>query len=178
MEEKKLIQSAIDLATQWQNRATQLVSDFDKEFYVKMNTMLEHPKDKALLIELMDQCFRSQSNERVADQVIFLLEKYKMAHFFTAKDKSLLWLFKNFGKILPDLSVPLFVRQIREDTKTVVIKGEKQPFNKYLEMRKEEGTRVNLNLIGEVVLGEKEADERMNKYLDALTKSKYQLSFY
>jgi len=169
VEEAKLIQSAIDLATQWQNRATQLVSDFDKEFYVKMNTMLDHPKDKALLIELMDQCFRAQSNERVADQVIFLLEKYKMAHFFTAKDKSLLWLFKNFGKLLPDLSVPLFVRQIREDTKTVVIKGEKQPFNKYLEMRNEEGTRVNLNLIGEVVLGEKEADERMNKYLDALT---------
>ncbi len=163
-----MIDSSIKLAKQWQNRATELVSDFDREFYVKMNTMLEHPKDKALLIELMDQCFRSKSNDRVADQVIFLLEKHKMAHFFTAKDKSLLWLFKNFGTLLPDLSIPLFVRQIREDTKTVVIKGETQPFNKHLEKRKEEGTRVNLNLIGEVVLGEEEANERIQKYLDAL----------
>ena len=32
-------------------------------------------------------------------------------------------------------------------------------------MRKEEGTRVNINLIGEVVLGEVEAAERMEKYL-------------
>ena len=167
--EQELIQASIQLAQQWQNRATKLVSDFDREFYLKMNTMLEHPKDKALLIELMDQCFRSQSNDRVADQVIFLLEKHKMAHFFTAKDKSLLWLFKNFAKILPDLSVPLFVRQIREDTKTVVIKGEEKPFNQHLIMRKNEGTRVNLNLIGEVVLGEKEASERMKKYLNALT---------
>jgi RHH-type transcriptional regulator, proline utilization regulon repressor / proline dehydrogenase / delta 1-pyrroline-5-carboxylate dehydrogenase len=166
--EKEIIDSAIVLAEKWQNRATQLVSKWDKEFYVKMNKMLEHPKDKALLIELMDQAFRCDSNARIADQIIFLLEKHGMAHFFTTKDKTLLWFFQNFGKFLPNLSVPMFVNQIREDTKTVVIKGEEEPFNKHLIMRKEEGTRVNVNLIGEVVLGEEEAAERMEKYLKAL----------
>ncbi|MGA1939724.1 proline dehydrogenase family protein [Arcobacter sp. YIC-310] len=166
--EQELIESSIKLAQKWQNRATELVSDWDREFYVKMNKMLEHPEDKALLIELMDQCFRCESNARVADQIIFLLEKHGMAHFFTTKDKSLLWLFKNFGKFLPDLSVPMFVNQIREDTKTVVLKGEDEPFNKHLKMRKSEGTRVNVNLIGEVVLGEEEAQERIEKYLKAL----------
>lgn len=167
--ETEIVGSAVKLAEKWQNRATELVSDFDREFYVKMNKMLDHPKDKALLIELMDQCFRCDSNARVADQIIFLLEKHGMAHFFTTKDKTLLWLFQNFGKFLPNLSVPMFVNQIREDTKTVVIKGEDEPFNKHLIMRKEEGTRVNINLIGEVVLGEEEAGERMEKYLKALS---------
>jgi len=167
--EQELINSSIKLAEKWQNRATQLVSDWDREFYVKMNKMLEHPKDKALLIELMDQCFRCESNARIANQIIFLLQKHGMAHFFTTKDKTLLWLFENFGKYLPNLSVPLFVDQIREDTKTVVIKGEEEPFNKHLTMRRKEGTRVNLNLIGEVVLGEEEASERMEKYLKALS---------
>lgn len=69
--EQELISSSIKLAEKWQNRATQLVSDFDREFYVKMNKMLDHPKDKALLIELMDQCFRADSNERIANQIIF-----------------------------------------------------------------------------------------------------------
>ena len=167
--EQTHITSAINLAEQWQNRATQLVSAYDKEFYVKMNKMLEHPKDKALLIELMDQCFRADSNARIANQIIFLLEKHGMAHFFTTKDKTLLWFFQNFGKFLPNLSVPMFVNQIREDTKTVVIKGEAEPFNAHLIKRKSEGTRVNINLIGEVVLGEEEADERMEKYLNALS---------
>ncbi|MAD43332.1 MAG: aldehyde dehydrogenase [Arcobacter sp.] len=167
--EEELINSSIKLAEKWQNRATQLVSDFDREFYVKMNKMLDHPKDKALLIELMDQCFRCESNARIADQIIFLLQKHGMAHFFTTKDKTLLWLFENFGKFLPNLSVPLFINQIREDTKTVVIKGEDEPFNKHLKLRKSEGTRVNLNLIGEVVLGEEEAQERLDKYLKALS---------
>ncbi len=166
--EETIIQSAIELAEKWQNRATQLVSDFDREFYVKMNKMLEHPKDKALLIELMDQSFRCDSYARVADQICFLLEKHGMAHFFTTKDRMLLWLFQNIGKHLPGLSVPMFIDQIREDTKTVVLKGEKEPFNKHLEMRKKEGTRININLIGEVVLGEEEAEERIEKYLEAL----------
>jgi len=167
--EQELVNSAVTLACKWQNRATELVSDFDREFYVKMNKMLDHPKDKALLIELMDQCFRAESNDRIANQIIFLLEKHGMAHFFTTKDKTLLWLFQNFGKYLPNLSVPMFVDQIREDTKTVVIKGEEGPFNKHLVERKAEGTRVNINLIGEVVLGEEEAAERMEKYLKALS---------
>ncbi|RXK07817.1 bifunctional proline dehydrogenase/L-glutamate gamma-semialdehyde dehydrogenase [Halarcobacter bivalviorum] len=166
--EKEVIESAVKLAERWQNRATELVSDWDREFYVKMNKMLEHPKDKALLIELMDQCFRAESNSRVANQIVFLLEKHGMAHFFTTKDRTLLWLFQNIGKYLPNISVPMFVNQIREDTKTVVLKGEDEPFNKHLKMRREENTRVNINLIGEVVLGEEEASERMEKYLKAL----------
>ncbi|APW64740.1 aldehyde dehydrogenase [Poseidonibacter parvus] len=166
--EQELVNSAVTLACKWQNRATELVSDFDREFYVKMNKMLEQPKDKALLIELMDQCFRAESNARIADQICFLLEKHGMAHFFTTKDKTLLYLFQNIGKYLPNISVPLFVNQIREDTKTVVIKGEEEIFNAHLKKRKSEGTRVNINLIGEVVLGEQEAGERMEKYIKAL----------
>ena len=166
--EQELINVSVELAQKWQNRATQLVSDWDREFYVKMNKMLEQPKDKALLIELMDQCFRAQSNARIADQICFLLEKHGMAHFFTTKDKTLLYLFQNIGKYLPNISVPLFVNQIREDTKTVVIKGEEDIFNAHLKKRKSEGTRVNINLIGEVVLGEEEASERMEKYIKAL----------
>ena len=164
----ELINKAINLAEKWQNRATELVSDFDREFYIKMNKMLEHPKDKALLIELMDQSFRAKSKQRIADQICFLLEKHGMAHFFTTKDRMLLWMFQNIGKFLPEISVPLFVNQIREDTRTVVIKGEDKPFNEHLIKRKAEGTRVNINLIGEVVLGEEEALERMEKYLKAL----------
>ena len=166
--QEQTITKAIKLAEQWQTRATQLVSDFDKEFFLKMNKMMQNPKDKVLLIELMDQCFRAKSNKRIANQIIFLLEKYGMANFFTTKDKTLLWFFINFGQFLPNLSVPMFVNQIREDTKTVVIKGEAKPFNEYLQKRKSQNRRVNVNLIGEVVLGEEEANERIEKYLKAL----------
>jgi len=168
MEDKILQDEAIALAQKWQNRANELTSAFDKKFYVKMNKMLAHPEDKALLIELMDQSFRSKNNTRVAEQILYLLEKYKFAHFFTMQDKILLWAFKRFAMLIPGICVPMFISYIRNDTKTVVIKGEEEYFSAFLEKRKADNIKVNVNLIGEVILGEDEAKERMNKYLEAL----------
>ncbi len=163
-----VINRAVDLAAKWQNRANELVSDFDKKFHIKMNKMLANPKDKVLLIELMDQSFRTKNNKRVADQITYLFDKYGMASFFTTPERFLVYLFLNVGVYLPDISIPLFINRIREDTKTVVIKGEEKYFNAHLQKRANEGTRVNVNLIGEVVLGEEEAKSRMLKYLELL----------
>ncbi len=163
-----VMNKAIELAEKWQTRATELVSDFDKKFHIKMNKMLSNPMDKVLLIELMDQSFRSSNNKRVADQIEYLFTKYGMATFFTTSERFLVFLFRNAGIYLPDISVPLFVKNVREDTKTVVIKGEDDELNAHLVKRHEEGTRVNINLIGEVVLGEEEAEARIQKYMKAL----------
>ena len=159
---------AIALAEKWQTRASELVSDFDKKFHVKMNKMLGNPKDKVFLIELMDQSFRSKNPTRVANQIEYLFSKYEMASFFTTSERFLVFLFLNAGIYLPQISVPLFIKSVRDDTQTVVIKGEDETLNAHLIKRHEQGTRINLNLIGEVVLGEEEAKERMEKYLKVL----------
>ncbi len=169
LENRVVMNRAIALAEKWQRRADELVSDFDKKFHIKMNKMLSRPKDKVLLIELMDQSFRTKNNKRVANQIEYLFDKYGMATFFTTSERFLVFLFLNMGVYLPDISIPLFINNIREDTKTVVIKGEDAVFNAHLQKRKKEGTRVNINLIGEVVLGEEEAEGRMQKYLNLLT---------
>jgi RHH-type proline utilization regulon transcriptional repressor/proline dehydrogenase/delta 1-pyrroline-5-carboxylate dehydrogenase len=163
-----IVESAIRIAERWQKRASELVSDFDRKFFEKMNKMLEHPEDKALLVELMDQCFRSKDPARVANQIVFLLKKHGMASFFSSSEKTLLHFFSHFAALAPSLSVPLFVKQIRNDTRTVVIQGESGNFDKHLEKRKQEGVSNIANLIGEVVLGEEEAQFRMNKYKHAL----------
>ena len=58
----EVVQRAIVLAETWQNKASELVSDFDRKFHIKMNKMLSNPKDKVFLIELMDQSFRSKNS--------------------------------------------------------------------------------------------------------------------
>ncbi len=169
LKNKVVMNRAIALAETWQHRADELVSDFDKKFHIKMNKMLNHPKDKVFLIELMDQSFRSKNNKRVANQIEYLFDKYGMASFFTTSERFLVFMFLNAGIYLPNISIPLFIKNIREDTKTVVIKGEDDVFNAHLQRRKKDGTRINVNLIGEVVLGEEEAEIRMQKYLKLLT---------
>jgi RHH-type proline utilization regulon transcriptional repressor/proline dehydrogenase/delta 1-pyrroline-5-carboxylate dehydrogenase len=166
--DQELRELSVELAKKWQNKASKLISNSDKKFHKKMNRMFLHPEGKALLIELMDQSFRSSLSARVANQIIFLLSKHPISDFFTPVEKVLLIVFKYFGKLIPIISVPLFISQIRNDTKDIVVKGEEDSFNNYLTKRKKEETTVNVNLIGEVVLGEEEAKERIEKYLRAL----------
>ena len=170
MEKSEIVMyRAIDLAEKWQERASEKISSFEKRFHEKMQKMFARPMDKVLLIDLMDQCFRTKSSARVADQIEYIFDKYGMATFFSTPEKFLIYLFRNVGVYLPDISVPLFIKSVRDETDTVVLKGEEDPLNAHLQKRKAEGTRVNINMIGEVVLGEAEAQERIAKYMEILT---------
>ena len=169
MENNEVVMNrAIDLAEKWQLRAADKISNFEKNFHAKMKKMFARPLDKVLLIDLMDQSFRTKNSARVADQVEYIFSKYGMATFFSSPEKFLIFLFRNAGIYLPDIAVPLFIKSVRDDTDTVVLKGEDDLLNAHLQKRKSEGTRVNLNMIGEIVLGEEEAQERIEKYMDIL----------
>ncbi len=164
----KVVENAINLAKTWQNEANKNIGTFEKTFHTKMKKMLKNPTDKVLLIELMDQCFRTDNTTRVADQIEYIFQKYGAATFFTSGEKFLIYLFRNIGVYMPNISVPLFINTIREETKTLVIKGESDELNTHLKKRKNENIQVGINLIGEIVIGEKEANERIDKYIQAL----------
>jgi RHH-type transcriptional regulator, proline utilization regulon repressor / proline dehydrogenase / delta 1-pyrroline-5-carboxylate dehydrogenase len=165
---KKVMENAIHLATQWQDVATQKLSDFENTFHVKMQKLLNNPVDKVFLIELMDQSFRSHDVSRVENQIDYLFSKYGMATFFTNSERFLVFLFRHAGTYIPQISIPMFVKNIRSDTKNVVLPAEDKLLNKHLTNRRKHDTRVNLNLIGEAVLGENESRIRIQKYKEAL----------
>ena len=166
--DKDLIGKATSLASTWQNEANTVSTAFRKNLHLKMQKMLNNPHEKVFLVQLMDQSFRSQNVFRVKSQIQYLFSKYKMISFFSNSEKFLIFLFRYIGAWLPQVSIPLFVENIRNETKSVILPGDKRALNKYLMQKKQEHTRVNLNLIGEVVLGEKEARKRINQYLRAL----------
>ncbi len=162
---KLITDKAIDLAEKWQIRASDKITNFEKVFHAKMKKMFSRPMDKILLIDLMDQSFRAKDKARIANQVEYIFNKYGMASFFSTPERFLIFLFRNAGIYFPKIAVPLFIQNVRNETKTVVIQGEEKFLNAHLKQRKANGTRVNINMIGEIVLGEKEALERMTKYM-------------
>jgi RHH-type proline utilization regulon transcriptional repressor/proline dehydrogenase/delta 1-pyrroline-5-carboxylate dehydrogenase len=164
----QVMERAIELATRWQNVATDKMSDFENSFHAKMQKLLNNPVDKVFLIELMDQSFRSHDVSRVENQIDYLFSKYGMATFFTNSERFLVFLFRHAGTYIPQISIPLFVENIRQDTSNVVLPAEDKQLNRHLKQRRSKNTRVNVNVIGEVVLGEAEAQGRIDKYLKVL----------
>ena len=166
--ETQTYNEAKELATKWQSEIEENRESAEKKFHEIMKRMLQNPKNKIFLIELLDQSFRSLDNSRIADQLEFIFNKYDNITFFTEFEQLLVWLFRNAGIYLPFISVPLFIQYLRNDIKDIVIKGEDKALNSHLKKRIDQDTRVNINIIGEAVLGEGEANERVEKYMKVL----------
>jgi len=164
----EVIEKAKLLSIQWQQRIEEMRGREELKFHATMESMLKEPRNKVFLIELLDQSFRSGNPKRVADQIEYIFAKYEGTDFFSAFEKMLIWLFREVGCHIPNFSVPLFIRMLREEVSSVVIKGEEHPLFKHIARRRKEGTRVNINIIGEALLGEDEAQQRLAKYVASL----------
>ncbi|EOW6272427.1 proline dehydrogenase family protein [Campylobacter upsaliensis] len=167
-----MIQKSIALAEELQSKIEQNLSASERQFHAKMQKLLNNPKNKVMLIELLDRSFRCKDKKASFELIEHTLNKFGIADFFSAFEKFLLFSFLNFGKLAPNLSVPFFVSHLRNDTKAMVLDANESFLAPHIAKRKSENNiTLNVNLIGEEVLGEAESQYRMQKYEEALKSS-------
>lgn len=167
-----MIQKALVLAEELQRKIELNISNSEKEFHLKMQKLLNNPKNKVMLIELLDRSFRCKEKSASFELIEHTLNKYGIADFFSAFEKFLLFSFLNLGKFAPKLSVPFFIKHLRADTKAMVLDANPSVLEPHMRKRKNENNIVlNVNLIGEEVLGEAESAYRIKKYEEALKSS-------
>jgi len=161
---------AIELAALMLEEANRTQTHSEKSHYNQLANMLSDPNGKIFIAAMTDQCFRSQNPQRVADQLAYLLDKYGIPSFFGQAQKLGFWFFKHFGKALAPVTVPLVKHLIRKEASTVILPGEADLLTKHMRKRMGQGVRVNLNHLGEAILGEDEALHRLEVYLEDLEK--------
>ena len=161
----EIAQEAVNLATQWQNRANALQTPQEKARHAKLARLFTNPKDKVILTMLIDQSFRSSDFGRVADQLNYIFSRYGIPTFFSPLEKVLVLLFLHAGRFLPRLTIPRVIEKMRQDSSHLIIPGEPDLLASFLQKRKNKGLRVNINHIGEELLGENEARTRLNMYI-------------
>ncbi|EAJ2126482.1 aldehyde dehydrogenase family protein [Campylobacter upsaliensis] len=167
-----MIQKSIALAEELQSKIEQNLSTSERQFHAKMQKLLNNPKNKVMLIELLDRSFRCKDKKASFELIEHTLNKFGIADFFSAFEKFLLFSFLNFGKLAPNLSVPFFISHLRNDTKAMVLDADENFLAPHITKRKnEQNITLNVNLIGEEVLGEAESKYRMQKYEEALKSS-------
>lgn len=164
----ELIDRAILLASELQERATALQTSSERRQQAELDRMLQVPEDKATLVQLTDRAFRAHAPERVAEQFTHILDVQGVPRFFSPIDRALLRGFQTFGGWLPGVAVPLVKEHMQQETANVVLPAEPDVLGEHLRARQEEGVRMNVNFLGEALLGEEEAQRRLRGYLDAL----------
>jgi RHH-type proline utilization regulon transcriptional repressor/proline dehydrogenase/delta 1-pyrroline-5-carboxylate dehydrogenase len=167
-DEAGLIAAAVRLARRLQERAVLLQTPQERRQQAELDRMIQHPSDKATLVQMTDQAFRSSAAKRSADQLTHILDVQGVPRFFSPLDRTLLRGFQSFGGYLPGVAVPLVKEKMHQETANVVLPAEPELLATHLRARRDEGVRMNVNFLGEALLGEEEAERRLERYLAAL----------
>src|SRR5262245_15422940 len=162
------VQQAIHLARVLCRRARELQTPQERRQQAELDRMIHSPHDKATLTQLTDQAFRSQRPQRAADQLIHILDVQGVPRFFSALDRTMLLGFQSFGSYLPGVAMPFVKERMHHETANVILPAERDLLAEHLQARRDEGLRMNVNFLGEALLGEADAQRRLQSYLAAL----------
>jgi RHH-type proline utilization regulon transcriptional repressor/proline dehydrogenase/delta 1-pyrroline-5-carboxylate dehydrogenase len=168
VDDKRIVQASLKLATLLQDRAVHLQTPQERRQQAELDRMLQHPEDKSTLTQITDQSFRSSSPGRVVDQMVHILDVQGVPRFFSVFDQALLRGFQSFGEYLPGVAVPMVKEKMRKETSNVILPAEHDKLAVHLKERSQAGLRMNVNFLGEAILGEQESRRRLERYLAAL----------
>ncbi len=159
---------AVDLAANMLREANQTMTWSEKQIQLELSRMMRDPKGKAFTTSMTDQCFRSHKPPRVANQLVHLLKEFGVPSYLGWTKRLSLMIFELFGKAFSWIFVPLATFFLRHTTARVILPGEKNALKKHMALRRSQGVRLNLNHLGEAILGETEAQHRLGVYLKDL----------
>ncbi|MCS7471094.1 proline dehydrogenase family protein [Stieleria sp. ICT_E10.1] len=160
--------AAIEIAKALLLRSHALQTPQERHQQAELDRMISRPGDKATLVEMTDQAFRTHSPARVADQLTHILDVQGVPRFFSPLEQTMLRGFQTFGGYLPGVAVPLVKDKMRQETANVILPAEEQPLREHLAARQDSGVLMNVNFLGESLLGEDDANARLQNYLHAL----------
>lgn len=168
VEERK--DKAIELAGYMITEANLTQTKHEKQQQSQLARMMNDPSGKVFTTCMTDQCFRSDKSSRIANQLAYLIRKLGTPSYLSFDRKLGLTAFKYLGPIMPGVLVPLTKMMLREETSTVILPGESKALAEHMSRRRKEKVRINLNHLGEAILGEDEAKKRLQIYIEDLEK--------
>ncbi|MDR2824075.1 MAG: bifunctional proline dehydrogenase/L-glutamate gamma-semialdehyde dehydrogenase, partial [Prevotellaceae bacterium] len=134
----------------------------------KYAIMVQNDNDKMLLSKMLDESSQIRNSRRLSKRMKILLDRYGVPEFFGKSDAFLLKMFSLIGYHFDFIAVPIFKKRLRQETGGVIIDETESILTRHLTGRKSQKIGQNVNLLGEVVLGDGEAEHRYKHYIEAL----------
>ena len=134
----------------------------------KYATMVQRPSDKKFLVKMLDESSQIRDSKKLAKRIKTLIDEYGVPEFLNGRDRFLFKMYQSFGHYFYPIAIPIIKKRLRMDTSRVIIDAARPHLTNHLATRFEQKIGQNVNLLGEVVLGDEEADKRYYSYLEAL----------
>lgn len=156
-----LPEQACELAGALLRDSQQRESRADRAHDRQMAEMLEDTNGKAFTIALADQVMRFAQPARAARRFQSILKRLGVPRYLGPIDQALLSIAGVASRYFPRIVMAQVAAQVRRESSSVILNGESAKLRRYMRRTTAAGTRVNVNQLGEAVLGEDEAQRRL-----------------
>lgn len=168
MHDSKPAEEAALLAEQMLSESLKRTSMGETIRMQRLARMIGAPEAKQLSLAMTDQLGRSDDSQRVAELWRKLLLKFGTDSGFSRFDQVLLNLGGLWSQIIPGTVMWAVRKRLETESRDVILREEEPFLGSHLSDKEAGSTGVNLNQLGEAVMGEKEATRRLSSAIDLL----------
>ncbi|MGF1597549.1 MAG: proline dehydrogenase family protein [Acidimicrobiales bacterium] len=163
-----LADEAVALVGRWVEAARSTETRAERSSARTLRRLLADRAGLAFTMGFVDRVARPDADAIAADQLAHLVATHPLPRYLSPTDRLLLRAGGLAGPRLPGLVMPLARRRLRRLVGGLVVDAEPAALSDHLARRRAEGFAQNVNLLGEAVLGEGEADRRFQATIDLI----------
>lgn len=164
-----LDEQAVALVARWLGAAADHEHDRDREAAEQLHELIEDPDGVAFTMQFVDRVIRPDDHAVAAGQLHELAGNGSaLPQFLSWVDRILLRTGATLAPRLPWIVMPLARRRMRQIVGHLVVDAHDEALERHLGRRRAEGFALNVNLLGEAVLGEEEAERRLRATVELL----------
>ncbi|MGB0111775.1 MAG: bifunctional proline dehydrogenase/L-glutamate gamma-semialdehyde dehydrogenase [Ilumatobacteraceae bacterium] len=164
LDDQRLADEAVAVARRLLERSTSATNRRERRRQERLARLIDDTHGRELVFALTDEVIRIDDDARAADRFAGVVAQHRDARLGPV-DRILLAVGARVGRIMPGVVMPLVRRRIAAETRGVILPAENRRLHRHLEQRQEEGVRLIVNPLGEAVLSDQDAQDRVDRVL-------------
>ncbi len=162
-----LVEPAVALAEEWTRATHEGQTAAEQATTGQLAALVGDAQGLDLAVRFVDRVARPE-DVKVAARELSRISAADAAGFLGRIDRSLLGAGAVAARVSPQVVVPVARKRLRQLVGHLVVDAQDPALSRHLAASREEGFRLNINLLGEAVLGEAEAESRADRTLALL----------
>ena len=158
--DEELAERAERLAREIFADATRRTTVTDRLRQRRVARLLDDPNSRSFLLALTDEVVRIPDRRRAATRLHDIVVAQESPAVAGPIDRVLLQVGARLAPRLPHVVMPLAIARLRQAFTGIVLPAERNAFARHARRRRAQGIHLNVNVLGEAVLGEGEARQR------------------
>ncbi|MEO6126377.1 MAG: bifunctional proline dehydrogenase/L-glutamate gamma-semialdehyde dehydrogenase [Ilumatobacteraceae bacterium] len=155
------MERAITLAERLLAESQQIATRAETNQLQRLGKLIEDEQGRALVQLLTDDVLRIHDARRAARRFRDVVDTVGIPSSLGRLDALMMRVGAAIAPYAPRLLMPLVTRRIRNETHGVVLSAKDPEFADHVAHRRSEGVRINVNVLGEAILSDAEADKRL-----------------